>query len=352
MTKLDRGAPGVQWSADTSPMTAPTAQATAVDSYPVACAACGGQLGVDGYCTTCGQKARSLREHYELTPQPWVAGVCDIGQTHARNEDALALQADATRAVIVVCDGVTTSEGSDVASMAAARSTCDHVWASDPKGLGTPSSRAAAMRSVLVKAVARANQTVIDHTDLASHNFAATTIAIAVVDSSAIFCATLGDSRVYWLPDFGQPEQATKDHSLAQSGMDSGTERAQAEASIFAHTITKWLGRDATDLMPNTAQIELTEPGWLIVCSDGLWNYVSEAARLATLVGELAGEPVTAHQLATRLVGWANDQGGHDNITVACARVGDHRPAQEARASTTSEAVDTTSASGPTPKHT
>jgi len=89
----------------------------------------------------------------------------------------------------------------------------------------------------------------------------------------------------------------------------------------------------------------------VLVCSDGLWNYCSEAEDLAALVrrcaavrspslapagtasGVTAAEPdpepdpvaspvADPLALAEELVAWANAQGGHDNITVALARVG------------------------------
>ena len=52
--------------------------------------------------------------------------------------------------------------------------------------------------------------------------------------------------------------------------------RAEAESSPQAHAITKWLGRDSEDHTPMVGQLRITEPGWLLVCSDGLWNYASE----------------------------------------------------------------------------
>ena len=316
-------APGVEWQQDTRPMQ-PVQPPDA--PYPTACPACEAELGIDGYCLRCGQKAKSLREHFELTPAPWVAGVCDIGLAHARNEDALACQATDARAVIVVCDGVTTSEDADVASLAAARAACDLLWANDPQGTGTPTSRIAAIQAVMSESVQVANQAVIEATDTVSPNSAATTIAIAVVDDQAIHCANLGDSRVYWLPDADQPALLTKDHSLAQDGIDSGVGRAEAESSSFAHTITKWLGVDAVDLSPHLATAALDGEGWLIVCSDGLWNYASEASAIAELVRRFGADGAAAIDVASSLVAWANEQGGHDNITVACARLGAQGP--------------------------
>ncbi|MDR0284254.1 MAG: protein phosphatase 2C domain-containing protein [Propionibacteriaceae bacterium] len=320
MTLFNR-APGVEWTEDgpsTVPLVTPQARA---DAFPPACGACGGELGIDGYCLQCGQKARNLREHYELAPVPWLAGVCDIGLAHPHNEDALAAHAEADRAVIVVCDGVTTSDDSDVASIAGAHAAADRLWASNPQGTGTPGSRAAAMAAVLAEAVAAANQAVIGATDPHSLNSAAATLAIAVIDAGMLYCANLGDSRVYWLPVDGEPVLATKDHSLAQAGIESGTGRAEAESSVFAHTITKWLGRDAIDLEPYTATVDIGAGGWVLVCSDGLWNYASEPSALGALVTRFTTDDATPPHLVAALAAWANEQGGHDNITVACAWV-------------------------------
>jgi len=326
MKLFGREAPGVEWVEDpatTAPITSPDPVA---NPFPPSCTACAGPLGIDGYCQQCGQKARSLRDHYELVPADWLAGVCDIGQLHARNEDALACQAGAGRAVIVVCDGVTTSEDSDVASLAAARTACDLLWANDPQGMGTPSSRVAALGALLTQAVSSANQAVIDCSSPDSPNSAASTFAAAIVDADGIYCANLGDSRIYWLPDDGPARQLSKDHSLAQDGIDAGAGRAEAESSIYAHTITRWLGRDATELTPYLDSVQPSTIGWLIVCSDGLWNYASDAEAVRALVNQFcqAGPLV----LAQRLVAWANEQGGHDNITVACARLGQVDPGQ------------------------
>jgi len=70
--------------------------------------------------------------------------------------------------------------------------------------------------------------------------------------------------------------------------------------------------------------MKLADPGWLLVCSDGLWNYCSAAEDLAALVRDTAeGPPEEAEPLtlAGALVDWANTQGGQDNITVALARI-------------------------------
>ncbi|HEY0473906.1 MAG TPA: zinc ribbon domain-containing protein, partial [Kribbella sp.] len=58
------------------------------------CRSCGGKIGAEGYCETCGTKAAKPRDHFSEQPAPWVAAVCDRGIRHSRNEDAVAIAAD------------------------------------------------------------------------------------------------------------------------------------------------------------------------------------------------------------------------------------------------------------------
>jgi serine/threonine protein phosphatase PrpC len=169
----------------------------------------------------------------------------------------------------------------------------------------------------------------------------------AVLDGSLLVAGWVGDSRAYWLPDEGPASALTVDDSFAAEQVAAGVPRHDAENGPHAHAITRWLGLDAPDHTPRTASLRLDTAGWLLVCSDGLWNYCSEAEDLAALVrrceavrspylapaGTASGVTATESDpvpdpdpdplaLAEELVAWANAQGGHDNITVALARVG------------------------------
>ncbi len=83
---------------DVSPISAVTVKPSET-TQPAAgqrapCLQCGGAVDDDGYCTQCGTKAPSERDHFEERPAPWVAGVCDRGIRHTRNEDAMAMAVD------------------------------------------------------------------------------------------------------------------------------------------------------------------------------------------------------------------------------------------------------------------
>ena len=290
-----------------------------------ACLECGGEVDSDGYCQTCGTKAPSARDRFEAGPADWVGGVCDRGVVHSRNEDAMALWASpasaSTRdAVLVVCDGVTSSQDSDVASLAAAERARDILASSQPTGLGTTDSHDAALEAALIGAAAQANEAVIAHTAADSANAASCTFAAAVVHGARIHWATLGDSRVYFLGE-GAKVQLSTDHSVAEELIRAGSSRHDAESGPQAHAITRWLGRDADDIVPTVGVFAATTDGWLVVCSDGLWNYASEPAALAAVLLEAADQGGSPTEIAARLVKWANAQGGKDNVTVALAHV-------------------------------
>jgi serine/threonine protein phosphatase PrpC len=286
------------------------------DPSATACHACGGVVDPDGYCGVCGVKALRARDHMVEQPQPWVASVSDRGRRHHRNEDAAAVAAhrpSGSWAVLVVCDGVSTSDDSDLASLAAARAARDVL------------SRPADAGRTLVAAVDAASAAVAGCTAAEPGDSPPScTFVAAVAEAGRVAVGSVGDSRAYWLPDVGEPRTLTTDDSWAAEQIAAGVPRQQAETGPKAHAITRWLGVDAPDHTLRRADLTISTPGWLLLCSDGLWNYCSPATDLADLVrgtaAARAGEPLA---LASALVDWANTQGGHDNITVALARLGE-----------------------------
>jgi len=311
------------------------------------CHACGQGRIVDGYCDHCGTPPPNPRDHLVESPATWVGGVCDIGKRHARNEDAMSLSATepaGSRAVLVVCDGVSMASESHIASLAAATAARGVLDQPFPKGVGTPDAWAAAAGRALTNAVARANEAVIASVVEEVPNPPSCTISAAVVEHDVVVAGNVGDSRVYWLPDaVDEPaQQLGRDDSFAQERMTAGVSRLEAETGPHAHSITRWLGKDAPeDLTPHLSTMTATA-GWLMVCSDGLWNYCSEAEALRTLLHEAAAslDDVTPTAVAQALVDFANDQGGRDNITVALARLAGRGSSTTTEATATAAPVE------------
>lgn len=297
---------------------------------PTACLHCGGAIADDGYCEQCGQRAPTEREHWAEAPHPLVGGVCDRGIRHAANEDAMAIGATAGEdgglrtALLVVCDGVSSTPDSDAASLAAARAALSALRSE----VGGEVHGAERWGALLQMAVARASGAIDAAVPEKRDNPPSCTFTAAILDGALLVTGNVGDSRSYWIPDAGPARQLTVDDSWAQEQIASGVPRAEAESAPDAHAITKWLGADAHDESPTLGSTVLDEPGWVLVCSDGLWNYASPAEELAAVlhdaVARVGDDPVA---LAEALVAWANERGGQDNITAALARFA---PAAEA----------------------
>jgi serine/threonine protein phosphatase PrpC len=281
------------------------------------CKACGGPVGDDGWCTVCGARASNGREHVVDQPAPTIAGVSDRGRVHPRNEDAFAIAAGDGFTALVVCDGVTTATDSDAAAFAAAQAARNLLGAARPTG--TPDERREHWCLQVKAAALAADEAAGAVGDKDDPSPPSCTFVTAILDGEVIVAATVGDSRAYWLPDDGPAEQLTTDDSWATEQIRSGVPRDEAEADPQAHAITRWLGVDSPPVDPTPVSATATGPGWLLVCSDGLWNYCSDAAELRDLANKQPAEPLAR---AEALVDWANQQGGHDNITVTLVRIG------------------------------
>ena len=258
----------------------------------------------------------SSRDHAEVDLGP-AAGVSDRGLRHHRNEDAMALAAeqapDGPAVVAVVCDGVSSSARPDQASLASAEAALPVLVAAVRAGddLGEAS----------LAAVAAARRAVADLQGPGGDT-SATTFVSAVARGYEVTLCWLGDSRAYWLAESAAESRLlTRDDSVAGGMIAAGlADEAAAMASPHAHVLTRWLGGEEADLADDperAAHVERYTPpgaGALLMCSDGLWNYRTDAAELATLaLPKALTDPLGA---AADMVKFAIDAGGADNITV------------------------------------
>ncbi|MEM7096056.1 MAG: PP2C family serine/threonine-protein phosphatase [Actinomycetota bacterium] len=283
------------------------------------CVSCGApveDITDDGWCQQCGTKQPEPGDHV-VDDLGALAVVCDRGRKHGANEDAGAIGRDRDTVVLVVCDGVSSTDQSHHASQAAA-SVAAEVLLDGEDAIGAR----------MVRAAAQAQNAVVEATPAASDQPPSCTFVAALaapeldsgVGATAITVAWLGDSRAYWIDDEGA-RQLTRDHTWAIEQRTIGDLTEDEIASDpRAHSITRWLGADAIDVVPEIVTTTVDASGLLLVCSDGLWNYASEPNAMATLVAEHDADGPTPLELSQRLVAAANELGGHDNVTAAIAR--------------------------------
>ncbi len=247
-----------------------------------------------------------------------MAAVSDRGQRHHHNEDAVAVcSTGSDTAVLVVCDGVSSTPGSaEVSALAAtimAEALAEAVAPSDrdpeaPTDDASGSDGMALSDDALDAAVEAVQFDVGAASlgmDIDELNPPSTTLVAAVartLESTVLISVVwLGDSRAYWI-DGDDVRLLTVDHEVDGA-------------------LTRWIGIDAAHHLPQNVHHEfpLTPDAQLIVCSDGMWRYfdpdLGEPAD--KLIRRLADQGLDGLDLVRALVDHANDCGGHDNISVA-----------------------------------
>ena len=146
----------------------------------------------------------------------------------------------------------------------------------------------------------------MDDPDLAGMG---TTCDLVLVRGDIVHVVHVGDSRTYSIRD-GKILQITEDHSLVQEMVRRGEITAeQAMKHPNKNLITRALGV-SHDVHIDYIEAEFDQGDTLLICSDGLSNYVSKADMVRT-VEEFDGE-----LMIDTLVEIAKRHGGHDNITV------------------------------------
>jgi serine/threonine protein phosphatase PrpC len=285
-----------------------------------ACGSCGAppeEIDEDGYCGRCGHLARRPpSDHVEILLSPDFAGVSDRGIRHQRNEDRFAMRqvgaGEDAGYVMVVCDGVSSSTQSELASSFVADQVAGSLEASLRRHSASSPERT--VRTAIQDAQSKLASAVPEP----SPGDPSTTVVAALVTGLDAAIGWAGDSRAYWIGEDGEARQLTADHSWMNDVVAAGEMSLQEAAKApQAHGITRWLGADAGEnAQPEVTHFKIPGRGHLLLCTDGLWNYAQEPEQMGGLIN---GAP--AIDQARSLIEFANAQGGHDNITAILLKV-------------------------------
>lgn len=255
-------------------------------------------------------------------PSDPLGGICDPGLWRPYNQDATAYamgDRDGKRwAVLVVCDGVSSSPRSDECAALAAAAVRDML----ARHLHTGDVGAGVDGATVAAAIRAGHDLTCRQLAGARGEPPGATIAVALLFDAKLTVGWVGDSRVYWVGAEGG-ELLTRDHSVVNEVVARG-EMTESEAMVapFAHTITRCIGPlEGDEVEPDVATCDLTDPGWIIVCSDGLWNYTPTVQQLASVVRATSASS-NATALARTLANYGLIQGGQDNISVVVYRYG------------------------------
>ena len=232
-----------------------------------------------------------------------VWGITDRGKIREQNQDAFAHQVlPDGRGIALVCDGMGGARAGNIASSMAVDVFME-AFLED--GEDSPDlehmERAAALanRQVFRRAVEDENCVGMG-----------TTLVAALAGEEEALILNEGDSRAYHISEESGISQVTRDHSLVEDLVERGAlTRDQARVHPHKNLITRALGAEP-DLKADSFRRELAEGDFLLLCSDGLSNVVSEQEILYEVVH--GGEACTC---CRRLLDIALHRGAPDNVT-------------------------------------
>ncbi len=240
-----------------------------------------------------------------------------VGRVRRRNEDSALVVTTASLGdaalppygLFIVADGMGGhSEGQQASQMAArivARDVMEKIF---PPFLNVGASEPSQPVQVILESSLQAANWEVQTRNPES----GTTLTAALVLGERLYVAHVGDSRAYLVRDGDSPmELLTLDHSFVQRLQDTGQITAE-EAAIHPqrNILYRAIGQGER-LEVDTFSRPFPRASWLVLCSDGLWGVVGEAAMRAAVT--LAANP---QQACDELVEAALSGGGPDNISV------------------------------------
>lgn len=239
----------------------------------------------------------------------------DLGNVRDNNEDSFLVSLE--HGVFVVADGVGGSSGGEIAS----GKLVEHIESVAPELAALASSgnpmfdrdHRERVFSQLLKQVQDANKIIYEvGKEVDPMRPPATTCDVVVLSEQAAFIAHVGDSRVYLIRK-NEIFRITEDHTFAEQLRQERIGDADV-LERYRNVLTRSVGgRPQVDV--DALFIDLQAGDFLLMCSDGLTDYLTGAELLEYANKELGPG------LIDTLVDVAKERGGKDNITAVLVEI-------------------------------
>ena len=239
-----------------------------------------------------------------------LSSLSHTGLIRTHNEDSVLV--DEKLGLFLVADGMGGHLAGDVASQMVVRIVQEQLAATWQTASENPDTALRAVRDAFNAANTKIRE--VAQTDKNSEGMGST-LAMLLTRGQHAMLAHIGDSRIYRLRNH-RLEALTRDHSLLQAQVGAGV--ISGEEARFSHNrnlVTRALGM--ADLARiDTSEVEIMRGDLFLICSDGLNTMVDDSDIELVLFELQANLP-----LAVRcLVEIANDNGGHDNVSLIAVR--------------------------------
>jgi PPM family protein phosphatase len=266
-------------------------------------------------------------EGIEIQPPQLIAGFAQsVGKQRDHNEDALftlttTLLSDTRHipfGLYIIADGMGGHQHGEVASAVAIRAMAGHVIRELYLPLFNLIERPPrhSLQETMEAGVEEANEAVLKK-DMGG----GTTLTAALILGERMTIAHVGDSRAYLIDMDRNIEVLTRDHSLVSRLVELG-QITQQEASVHPqrNVLYRALGQ-GEPFVPDIITAPLPNPGYLLMCTDGLWGVVEQETIL-----DIIFSSTTPEQACHKLIQVANNAGGPDNISAILVRMPSGHP--------------------------
>ena len=195
----------------------------------------------------------------------------DKGKVRADNQDAyFAGRISDSTVFAVVCDGMGGANAGSVASENAVRHISEYIIKSYRNEMSADELETLVRNAVISANIELYDMSVNDP----SLSGMGTTAVIALVKEDGAVIANVGDSRIYLVNE--EIRQLTRDHSVVQSLVESGKITPEdAKVHPRKNVITRAVGAEE-NVTPDSAVIKLSDGDSLLLCTDGLSNYLDD----------------------------------------------------------------------------
>lgn len=236
--------------------------------------------------------------------QSW--GLSDPGCVRTQNQDAYQIvQLDRNTLLCVVCDGMGGAKSGNIASALAI-----DVFVQELRRVHKSGMNKEQIEQMLISGAKLANFTVFDQSQqFEEFDGMGTTLVAAYIVGKKATILNVGDSRCYHVNREGI-RQVTRDHSLVQMMLARGElTPEQARTYPGKNYITRAIGTETT-VDCDLYQVKLERGDALLLCSDGLSNFVDEQEILFEVV-----HGVNKEYCCQRLLDIVKMRGAPDNVT-------------------------------------
>ncbi len=244
--------------------------------------------------------------HHENGVNESVYAITDAGRRRKANEDCYLILPDI--GIYIVADGM----GGHNAGQAASRNAVKAIGRYFNEELVHEIKEdEGKTEKEMVNAIKMAHEEILDMSRTNErYSGMGSTIVVSFVHDNVLHTCHVGDSRAYVI-NTSSITQVTKDHStVAELVQDGEMTIEEARHSPLKNQITQALGA-STSIEPEYNQHDLNDGDVVLLCSDGLWEMLSDQEIQAIVMCQ-----ENMKEACIELTQRANEAGGNDNITV------------------------------------